>query len=64
MKNPKAARALMEVITEGGLQDGCNKAMGALVYIVAMKFPQSAVKHRPFILQYIKDLKLKSNDQV
>lgn len=38
--------------------------MGVLIYMVACKFPHSALDHRPTVVQYIKDGKLKTNDQV
>lgn len=45
-KNAKFRATLTEVIAEAGLNSGCDKSIGLLVYAVATKFPPNALAHR------------------
>lgn len=62
--NPKVTSNLTAVIKEASVVDGCNKAIGNLLYTVATKFPANALKHRPTLLEYIVSLKIKSPAQL
>jgi glutaminyl-tRNA synthetase len=63
-RNPKTRKALLDVIEEAGVSTGCPKSMGALLNTVASKFPNNAIVHRKFLLDYITSEKIKSNLQV
>ncbi|PKA63404.1 Glutamine--tRNA ligase [Apostasia shenzhenica] len=62
--NPKVTSNLTAVIKEAGIVDGCSKAVGNLLYMVATKFPGNALKHRPTLIEYIVSLKIKSPAQL
>eukprot|EP01018_Ginkgo_biloba_P011028 Gb_30862 [translate_table: standard] len=62
--NAKVTSNLTAVIHEAGVQDGCDKSVGNLLYMVATKFPANALKHRPLLLQYIVSSKIKNTTQL
>eukprot|EP00249_Psilotum_nudum_P014475 c24843_g1_i1 orf=156-2546(+) len=62
--NARVTGNLWDVIHEAGVQDGCNKSVGNLLYMVATKFPANALKHRPWFLQYVTSNKIKSSTQI
>ena len=64
MKNAKFRKSLVDVIKEAGLEGGCPKQQGALLYTVASKYPGNALAHRATLLDYIKAEKIKSNAQL
>uniref|UniRef100_A0A7S0NAU1 glutamine--tRNA ligase n=1 Tax=Pyramimonas obovata TaxID=1411642 RepID=A0A7S0NAU1_9CHLO len=62
-KNKKLSATLVEVLKEAGVPP-CESTAGKLVYFAATKFPGNALSHRPFLLKYIIDGKLKSDPMV
>jgi glutaminyl-tRNA synthetase len=62
--NAKVTANLTAVIREAGLEEGCDRSTGNLLYTVATKFPNNALKHRPALLEYITAGKVKSIPQV
>ncbi|XP_074326435.1 glutamine--tRNA ligase-like [Apium graveolens] len=62
--NNKVTKNLLTVIDEAGVAEGCERAVGNLVYMVATKFPANALVHRPVLLQYIVALKIKTPAQL
>ncbi|XP_068643603.1 glutamine--tRNA ligase-like [Aristolochia californica] len=64
LANAKVTASLTAVIHEAGVVDGCNKTVGNLLYMVATKFPASALKHRPTMLQYVVSSKIKNPTQL
>ncbi|BBN05975.1 glutaminyl-tRNA synthetase [Marchantia polymorpha subsp. ruderalis] len=62
--NPKVTANLIAVIVEAGLQEGCGRSVGNLLYSIATKFPNNALNHRPTLLQYVTAGKIKSIPQV
>lgn len=64
VKNPKFRQALVDVIKAAGVEGGCEKTRGALLYTVASKFPANALPHRALLLDYITAGKVGSNAQL
>ncbi|GJP35092.1 hypothetical protein CLOM_g19590 [Closterium sp. NIES-68] len=62
--NAKVTANLVEVIKEAQLEDGCDKAIGNLVYTVATKFPANARVHRPTLLSYVTSQRIKTVPQL
>ncbi|KAG0462951.1 hypothetical protein HPP92_021427 [Vanilla planifolia] len=62
--NPKVSSNLAAVIKEALVVDGCSKAVGNLLYMVATKFPSNAIKHRPKLLEYVVLSKIKTPAQL
>ncbi|CAL5399677.1 unnamed protein product [Camellia sinensis] len=62
--NKKVTANLIAVIHEAAVTDGCDRAIGNLLYTVATKFPANALVHRPTLLQYIVSLKIKTPAQL
>ncbi|KAK1290044.1 hypothetical protein QJS10_CPB18g01540 [Acorus calamus] len=62
--NAKVTANLTAVIKEAGVVDGCNKTVGNLLYMVATKFPANALVHRPTLLPYIVESKIKNPTQL
>ncbi|CAI5999313.1 unnamed protein product [Closterium sp. NIES-64] len=62
--NAKVTANLVEVIKEAALEDGCDKAIGNLLYTVATKFPANARVHRPTLLSYVTSQKIKTVPQL
>mmetsp|Transcript_551 Transcript_551/g.1641 ORF Transcript_551/g.1641 Transcript_551/m.1641 type:complete len:812 (+) Transcript_551:162-2597(+) len=63
-KNKKLRPTLLEVAREAKAGPDTPKPQGALIYTVAVKFPQNALVHRPTLLAYIADGRLKANNQL
>ncbi|KAA8529139.1 hypothetical protein F0562_034062 [Nyssa sinensis] len=55
--NNKVTANLTAVIHEAAVTDGCDRAVGNLLYTVATKFPANALVHCPKLLQYVVSLK-------
>ncbi|KAK8795544.1 hypothetical protein WA158_000201 [Blastocystis sp. Blastoise] len=64
LKAKKKAADLSAAIIEAGVQNGCDKAVGNLIYNCVNSFPGSCPQHRPTILKMIVDGKIKSNLQI
>lgn len=64
VKNAKFCKVLVEVIKDAGLEGGCDKTMGALLNVVAAKYPNNALVHRKLLLDLIAAGKVKTNAQV
>ncbi|KAL8470684.1 hypothetical protein ACS0TY_033305 [Phlomoides rotata] len=62
--NNKVTANLTAVIHEAAVTDGCDRAVGNLLYTVATKFPANALVHRPTLLKYITSLKIKTPAQL
>ncbi|CAG9466261.1 unnamed protein product [Pedinophyceae sp. YPF-701] len=64
-KNKQFRAALMEVIKESGLENGCPKSQGMMVYTIASKFPPSVLVHRKWVVDnYVLTDKICSNNQL
>ncbi|XP_072983839.1 glutamine--tRNA ligase [Typha latifolia] len=61
--NQKVTANLTAVIKEAGI-DGCGKAIGNLLYMVATKYPTNALIHRPVLIGYIVSSKIKNQAQL
>jgi len=59
LRNPKFTQALLDTIKEAGVAGGCPKAQGNLIYTVASKHPANALVHRPLLLTYVIDERIK-----
>ncbi|KAF8065733.1 Glutamine--tRNA ligase [Scenedesmus sp. PABB004] len=64
LKNLKFTQALVDVIREAGLSGGCAKPKGNLLYTTASKHPANALVHRPMLLAYVAEDKIKSMPQL
>ncbi|KAF6264766.1 tRNA synthetases class I, catalytic domain-containing protein [Scenedesmus sp. NREL 46B-D3] len=64
LKNTKFTQALVDVIKEAGVTEGCPKAKGNLLYTTASKHPANALVHRPMLLEYILAEKIKTTTQL
>uniref|UniRef100_M1B5V7 glutamine--tRNA ligase n=1 Tax=Solanum tuberosum TaxID=4113 RepID=M1B5V7_SOLTU len=64
LANNKVTTNLTAVIHEAAVIDGCDRAVGNLLYTVATKFPANALNHRPTLLQYIVSTKIKTPAQL
>ncbi|KAL8531712.1 hypothetical protein ACS0TY_008344 [Phlomoides rotata] len=62
--NNKVTANLTAVIHEAAVSDGCDRAVGNLLYTVATKFPANALVHRPTLLKYIVLSKIKTPAQL
>eukprot|EP00245_Coleochaete_scutata_P005904 TRINITY_DN19893_c0_g1_i1.p1 TRINITY_DN19893_c0_g1~~TRINITY_DN19893_c0_g1_i1.p1 ORF type:complete len:798 (-),score=199.54 TRINITY_DN19893_c0_g1_i1:276-2669(-) len=62
--NAKVTANLTSVIHEAGVENGCDKAVGNLLYTSATKFPANALKHRKVFLDYVTSGKIKNTTQV
>ncbi|KAM7487651.1 hypothetical protein LguiB_025135 [Lonicera macranthoides] len=64
LANNKVTTNLTAVIDEAAVADGCDRAIGNLIYTVATKFPANALVHRPTLLKYIVSSKIKTPAQL
>ncbi|KAK9105773.1 hypothetical protein Scep_022617 [Stephania cephalantha] len=62
--NNKVTANLTSVIHEAGVDSGCERAIGNLLYTVATKFPGNALLHRPALLEYVVSSKIKTPAQL
>ncbi|KAK9091324.1 hypothetical protein Sjap_024501 [Stephania japonica] len=62
--NNKVTANLTSVIHEAGVDEGCERAIGNLLYTVATKFPANALVHRPVLLVYVVSSKIKTPVQL
>lgn len=62
--NNKVTANLNAVIHEAGVLEGCDKAVGNLLYTVATKYPSNALVHRPILLKYVTSNKIKMPAQL
>ncbi|KAK9768801.1 Glutaminyl-tRNA synthetase [Basidiobolus ranarum] len=63
-KNKKLAPTLERTITEAGVQDGCDKNIGALLYTLASTLNKEATPHLPYLAQAVISGKLASTEQI
>mmetsp|Transcript_1018 Transcript_1018/g.3575 ORF Transcript_1018/g.3575 Transcript_1018/m.3575 type:complete len:779 (+) Transcript_1018:84-2420(+) len=63
LANAKVSANLVECVKEAGVEGGCEKAVGNLVYSVATKFPANALVHRPSLLKLIVEKQVKNIPQ-
>lgn len=63
LNNAKLCNALSDIAAEHGLEGGCSREVGALLIMVATKFPATALRHRGLLVDYIKEGKISRNDQ-
>ncbi|AAG28798.1 glutaminyl-tRNA synthetase (glnrs), putative [Arabidopsis thaliana] len=64
INNNKVTANLTAVIHEAAVTDGCDRNTGNLLYSVATKFPTNALVHRPTLLKYIVNSKIKTPAQL
>ena len=67
LKNASICKILREVISEAGVDGGCNKEMGNLLYQVATKFPNNEkvpIENRAFLVAFIGSCKIKTDKQL
>lgn len=64
LANPKVTANLTKVIQEADVKNGCSKAIGNLLYMIATKHPANALVHRPFLLNYVVSSQIKSTAQL
>ena len=64
VKNVKLCTTLLEVIREAGAENGCDKSIGALLYLIATKYPANALVHRSRLVELVMAEKVKSNPQI
>ncbi|XP_002526992.2 glutamine--tRNA ligase [Ricinus communis] len=62
--NNKVTNNLTTVIHEAGVNEGCSRTVGNLLYTVATKYPTNALVHRPALLEYIVSSKIKTSAQL
>lgn len=62
--NNKVTANLTAVINEAEVTEGCERAIGNLLYTVATKYPANALVHRPTLLKYVVSSKIKSPAQL
>ncbi|XP_024366735.1 glutamine--tRNA ligase, cytoplasmic [Physcomitrium patens] len=62
--NPKVTANLTNVVHEAGVENGCDKSVGNLLYTVATKFPANALSHRADLCRYISRNQIKTIPQV
>eukprot|EP00201_Polytomella_parva_P009891 CAMPEP_0175064682 /NCGR_PEP_ID=MMETSP0052_2-20121109/15477_1 /TAXON_ID=51329 ORGANISM="Polytomella parva, Strain SAG 63-3" /NCGR_SAMPLE_ID=MMETSP0052_2 /ASSEMBLY_ACC=CAM_ASM_000194 /LENGTH=850 /DNA_ID=CAMNT_0016331077 /DNA_START=254 /DNA_END=2806 /DNA_ORIENTATION=- len=63
-RNAKFARTLVEIIKEAGVENGCPKSQGNLLYNIASKFPANALVHRPVLVKYVTNESVKTVAQL
>ncbi|KAK3245193.1 hypothetical protein CYMTET_45224 [Cymbomonas tetramitiformis] len=63
LKNPKLTAVMKAVLLEADLTS-CSSTIGKMLYIVATKFPPNAIVHRPTVVKYIKEEKIKTDPMV
>ncbi|EGC32483.1 glutamine-tRNA ligase [Dictyostelium purpureum] len=51
--NNTLSKNLKDIIVEAGVEKGCEKSIGLLLYTLATKYPANALKHRPTLCKYI-----------
>lgn len=64
LANSKVTSNLTKVIQEANIGNGCSKAIGNLLYMIATKHPSNALVHRPFLVNYVVSLKIKTTAQL
>ena len=65
MKNAKLCGTLLDVIHEANLEEsGCDRSVGALLYLMATKYPANALVHRKMLTDLVVSGKVKSNPQI
>ncbi|KHG03894.1 Glutamine--tRNA ligase [Gossypium arboreum] len=62
--NNKVTANLTAVVHEAALANGCDRAIGNLLYTVATKYPANALVHRPKLLEYVVSSKIKTPAQL
>ncbi|KAI5071092.1 hypothetical protein GOP47_0013343 [Adiantum capillus-veneris] len=64
LANAKVTSNLTDVIHEAGVDGGCDKNIGNLIYMVATKFPTNALNHRAGLVKCITGGQIKSTLQL
>ncbi|GAO45917.1 hypothetical protein G7K_0163-t1 [Saitoella complicata NRRL Y-17804] len=64
VKNTKLSSALTGIIAEAGVTDGCDKAIGSLLYALATADKSGSLPNREYVSLAIKDGRLKTVRQV
>lgn len=64
LANAKVTTNLVAVINEAEVTNGCSRTVGNLLYMAATKFPGNALIHRPTLLKYVVELKIKNSTQL
>ncbi|ELR22833.1 glutamine-tRNA ligase [Acanthamoeba castellanii str. Neff] len=64
LKNPELTLKLLALAREAGVEDGCDKAVGNLLYETAGKFPAGALEHRAKLCAVIGNGELKKKEQL
>eukprot|EP01100_Stratorugosa_tubuloviscum_P004175 TRINITY_DN2038_c2_g2_i1.p1 TRINITY_DN2038_c2_g2~~TRINITY_DN2038_c2_g2_i1.p1 ORF type:complete len:767 (-),score=360.06 TRINITY_DN2038_c2_g2_i1:48-2306(-) len=60
-KNPKLTKNLLEILKIAGINEGCDKSVGILLYNLAAKpLSITASKHLPLLVNYICEKKIKA----
>jgi glutaminyl-tRNA synthetase len=64
LKNPELTLKLITLAQEAGVENGCDKAVGNLLYETAGKFPAGALEHRPKLAAVIGNGELSKKEQL
>ncbi|KAJ0247535.1 Glutamine--tRNA ligase [Hirschfeldia incana] len=64
VRNSKVKANLTAVIHEAGVNNGCDRSIGNLLYTVATKYHLNALVHRPTLFEYIVSTKIKTSPQL
>ncbi|KAF2076881.1 hypothetical protein CYY_001783 [Polysphondylium violaceum] len=51
--NANLSSQLKDIVVEAGVESGCDKAVGIILYTIATKYPQNALRHRATLCKYI-----------
>ena len=61
----KVAADIHAVLVEAGVADsGCDKSVGALLVQIGQKFPETAIVHRPLVIELVLKGDISSNQQL
>lgn len=63
-KNKKLSALLDEVIKIAKAENGCDKTVGTLLYVLASTIHKDALKHLDYLTTTIVDKKLKTAEQI
>lgn len=65
MKNAQLSEQLQQTIEEANLgSEGCDKSVGALLYAIATRLHRDGLRHRPLLVRYVRDRKIRINVQI
>lgn len=57
-KNKDLTHQLKTIIAEAGVEQGCDKAVGNILYTLATKYPANALAHRPVLARFVAEKKV------